>query len=94
MSSRQLIYPSTSGKIDKDILDNYLYTVQKEEPVRLILPMQRENILYMTDTTDVASFLADFYVLYKFMTLEYVECAGILITLLITYSSDANLDNK
>jgi hypothetical protein len=46
--------------------------------------MQRENILYMTDTTDVASFLADFYVLYKFASVEYVECAGILITLLIT----------
>jgi hypothetical protein len=27
-----------------------IYTVQKEEPVRLILLMQRENILYMTDT--------------------------------------------
>jgi hypothetical protein len=46
--------------------------------------MQRENILYMTDTIDVALFLADFYVLYKFASLEYVECAGILITLLIT----------
>jgi hypothetical protein len=71
-----------------------LYTVQKEDPVRLILLMQRENILYMTDTTVVASFLADFYVLYKFASLEYLECAGILITLLITYFSDANLDNK
>jgi hypothetical protein len=39
--------------------------------------MQRENILCMTDTIDVASFLADFYVLYKFASLEYVECAGI-----------------
>jgi hypothetical protein len=68
--------------------------VQKEEPVRLILLMQRENILYVTDTINVASFLADFYVLYKFASLEYVECAGILITLLITYSCDANLDNK
>jgi hypothetical protein len=67
------------------------YTVQKEEPVRLILLMQRENILYMTDTMDIASYLADFYVLYKFASLEYVECTGILITLLITYSSDANL---
>jgi hypothetical protein len=56
--------------------------------------MQRENILYMTDTTGVASFLVDFYVLYKFASLEYVECAGILITILVTYSSDANLDNK
>jgi hypothetical protein len=72
----------------------YRYTVQKEEPARLILFMQRENNLYMTDTTGVASFLADFYVLYKFASLEYVECAGILITPLITYSSDANLDNK
>jgi hypothetical protein len=71
-----------------------LSTVQKEEPVRLILLMQRETILYMTDTIDVASFMADFYVLYKFASLEYVECAGILITLPITYSSDANLDNK
>jgi hypothetical protein len=73
---------------------SFLYTVQKEEPVRLILLMQRENILYMTDTTGVASFLVDFYVLYKFASLEYVECAGILITILITYSSDANLNNK
>jgi hypothetical protein len=55
-----------------------IYTVQKEEPVRLILLMQRENILYTTDTIDVASFLSDFYVLYKFASLEYVECAGIL----------------
>jgi hypothetical protein len=70
------------------------YTVQKEEPVRLILLMQREKILSMTDTIDVASFLADFYVLYKFASLEYVECTGILIKLLITYSSDENLDNK
>jgi hypothetical protein len=62
--------------------------------VRLILLMQRENILYMTDTIDVASFLADFYVLYKFASLEYMDCAGILIKLLITYSSDANLDSK
>jgi hypothetical protein len=53
--------------------------------------MHREIILYMTDTIEV---LADFNVLYKFASLEYVECAGILITLLITYSSDANLDNK
>jgi hypothetical protein len=68
-----------------------MYTVQKEEPVRLILLMHREIILYMTDTIEV---LADFNVLYKFASLEYVECAGILITLLITYSSDANLDNK
>jgi hypothetical protein len=60
------------------------YTVQKEEPVRLILLMQREKIRYMTDTIDVASFLADFYVSYKFAPLEYVECTGILITLLIT----------
>jgi hypothetical protein len=65
-------------------------TVQKEEPVRLILLMQRENILCITDTIDVASFLADFYVLYKFASLEYEECTGILITLLKTYSSDAN----
>jgi hypothetical protein len=75
-------------------ISHSVYTVQKEEPVRLILLMQRVNILYMTDTIHVASFLADFYVLYKFASLEYVECAGILITLLITYSSDANLDNK
>jgi hypothetical protein len=53
--------------------------------------MQREN---KTDTIDDASFLADFYVLCKFASLEYVECAGILITLLITYSTDANLGNK
>jgi hypothetical protein len=69
-------------------------TVQKEEPVCLILLMQRENILHMTETIDVASFLADFYLVYKFASLEYVECAGILSTLIITYYSDANLDSK
>jgi hypothetical protein len=36
------------------------YTVQKEEPLRLILLMQRENILYITDTIDVASFFGGF----------------------------------
>jgi hypothetical protein len=41
-----------------------IYTVQKEEPVRLILLMQRENILYTTDTLGVASFLADFLACY------------------------------
>jgi hypothetical protein len=33
-----------------------IYTVQIEEPVRLILLMQREKVLYMTATTGVASF--------------------------------------
>jgi hypothetical protein len=86
-----LFHPTYTGST---LVKDHTYTVQKEESVRLYLLMQRENILYMTDTIDVASLLADFYVLYKFASLEYVECAGILITLLITYSSDANLDNK
>jgi hypothetical protein len=51
---------------DRPALPDVSYTVQKEEPERLILLMQRENFLYMTDTIDVASFMADFYVLYKF----------------------------
>jgi hypothetical protein len=52
-----------------------------------------ENILYMTDTLGVASFLADFYVLSMFATLEYVEYAGMLLTLLVAYSSDADVYN-
>jgi hypothetical protein len=57
--------------------------------------MQRENILYMTDTIGVASFLADFYVLNKFAALEYMEYAGmlVLLTQLIAYSSGENVDN-
>jgi hypothetical protein len=42
---------------------------------------RREHILYMTDTTGVASFLADFYVLSRFASLEYMEYAGMLLTL-------------
>jgi hypothetical protein len=55
----------------------FIYTVHKEERVRLVLLMQRETILFMTDTKGIASYLADFYVLYKFASLEYVECTGI-----------------
>jgi hypothetical protein len=89
-----LVNSLSANQLDFLVVFTVLYTVQKEEPVRLILLMQHENILYMTDTIGVASFFADFYVGYKFASLEYVECAGILITLRITYSSDANLDNK
>jgi hypothetical protein len=55
--------------------------------------MQRENILYMTDTNGVASFLEDFYVLSRFASLEYMEYARMLLTLLIAYSCDANVDS-
>jgi hypothetical protein len=55
--------------------------------------MQRENILYMTDTIDVALFLADFYVLYKFASLEYVEQRGMCWN--INYATyNANSDYK
>jgi hypothetical protein len=59
------------------IIYSTVYTVHKEERVRLVLLMQRENILFMTDTKGIDSYLADFCVLYKFASLEYVECTGI-----------------
>jgi hypothetical protein len=65
-------------------------TTTLSKKVRLVPPMQRENILYMTDTTvciGVASFLADFYVL------SGVIIRGICLNVtcaLIAYSSDAN----
>jgi hypothetical protein len=45
----------------------------------------------MTDTIGVASFLADFHVLSRFASLEYVEYAGVLLTLIIAYYSDTNV---
>jgi hypothetical protein len=48
----------------------------------------------MTDNTvDAASLLADFYELYRIVSLEHMEYAGMLLTLLIAYSSDSNIDN-
>jgi hypothetical protein len=55
--------------------------------------MQRKNILFMTDTIGAALFLADFCALSTFASLEYMEYAGMLFTLLIAYSSDASVDN-
>jgi hypothetical protein len=47
-----------------------LYTVQKEQGVRLVSLMQREIILYMASAICVSSYLADFYLLSKFASLE------------------------
>jgi hypothetical protein len=55
--------------------------------------IQLESILYMTDTASIPSFLADFYALSTSASLEYIENAGICATLLIAYSSDADVDN-
>jgi hypothetical protein len=55
--------------------------------------MQREGILYVTNTISIASFLADFFRLSMSAWLEYIEYAGMLLPLLIAYSSDADADN-
>jgi hypothetical protein len=56
--------------------------------------MQREGILYATDTINIASFLADFYPSTSmFASLEYIEYARMLLPLLIAYSSNADADN-
>jgi hypothetical protein len=47
-----------------------IYTVQKEQGVRLVSLMQREIILYMASAICVSSYLADFYLLSKFASLE------------------------
>jgi hypothetical protein len=47
-----------------------IYTVQKEQRVRLVSLMKREIILYMASTIYVSSYLADFYLLSKFALLE------------------------
>jgi hypothetical protein len=39
------------------------HSVQKGQRLRLVLLMQRENILYMTNSASIALFLADFYAL-------------------------------
>jgi hypothetical protein len=72
---------------------NKIYTAQKWPCVRLVSLMQRKNILFMTDTIGAALFLADFCALSTFASLEYMEYAGMLFTLLIAYSSDASVDN-
>jgi hypothetical protein len=46
------------------------YTVQKEQGVRLVSLMQREIILFMASAICVPSYLADFYLLSKFVSLE------------------------
>jgi hypothetical protein len=58
----------TSGVMPPGI--NYSYTVQKEQGVRLVSLMQREIILYMVSAICVSSYLADFYLLSKFASLE------------------------
>jgi hypothetical protein len=50
--------------------------VQKGERVRFVLLMQREKILYMTDTVRVTSFLVDFYALSASASLEYAISGG------------------
>jgi hypothetical protein len=47
----------------------------------------------MMETISVASFLADFYLLPMSACLDYMENAGMCITLPIAYSSDADVDN-
>jgi hypothetical protein len=69
------------------------YTVQKRQCVRLVPRMQRKSILDVTDTISIASFLADFHALSMSASLEYIEFAGMLLLLLIAYSSDADADN-
>jgi hypothetical protein len=49
---------------------NNFYTVQKEQGVRLVSLMQHEIILYMASAICVSSYLADFYLLSKFASLE------------------------
>jgi uncharacterized protein YfaQ (DUF2300 family) len=48
-----------------------VYTVQKGQHLHLVSLMQRESILYVTDTVSINSFLADFYALYASASLEY-----------------------
>jgi hypothetical protein len=40
----------------------------------------------------IASFLADFYAFSTSASLEYIEHVGMLLSLLIAYSSDADTD--
>jgi hypothetical protein len=67
------------------------YTVQKRQRLRFVPHMQVS--FYVTDTISIASFLADFYVLSTSASLEYIEYAGMLLPLLIAYSSDADTDS-
>jgi hypothetical protein len=47
-----------------------MFTVQKGQRLRFIPLMQRENILYMTNSESIALFLADFYALSTSVSLE------------------------
>jgi hypothetical protein len=47
-----------------------IHRVQNEQGVRLVSLMQREIILYMASAIFVSSYLADFYLLSKFASLE------------------------
>jgi hypothetical protein len=47
-----------------------LNTVQKEQGVRLVSVMQHKIILYMASAICVSSYLADFYLLSKFASLD------------------------
>jgi hypothetical protein len=69
------------------------YTGQKGQRLCLVPLIQHESILSMTDTASIASFLPDFYVLSTPASLEYVENAGMCVTLLLAYSCDADVDN-
>jgi hypothetical protein len=56
--------------------------------------MQRESILYVTDTISIASFLADFYALSASASLEYASSSSSSnIPAYSMYSSDADIDN-
>jgi hypothetical protein len=55
--------------------------------------MQHDSLLYMMDTKSIASFLVDFNVLSTSASQDYMEYAGMCITLLKAYSSYADTDN-
>jgi hypothetical protein len=56
--------------------DTVHFTVQKEQHLRLLSLIQRESILYVTDTISIASSLVDFYAflrLHRWYTLLVAE---------------------
>jgi hypothetical protein len=61
-------------------------TARKVQRLRLVPLMQHESILYVTDTKSIGSLFAYFHTLSAPATLEYVEYAGMCISLLKAYS--------
>jgi hypothetical protein len=55
--------------------------------------MQCESILSVTDTISIGTFLADFYALSAFASLENAISGGSNIPAYFMYSSDADVDN-